>query len=129
MRAATAHLASDFEMGNVVAAAVMACRDLGPGARGAIIAAIGTIDGGYARRTSITAFVQRGPFSDQDAVSLINAAGAISSTYERAESLVDIAAAHRLDNAAVRQAYLKAAETLAPSSDYRRAVGALVKQP
>lgn len=129
MRAASAHLASDYEMGNVIAAAIKTDRALGPDARSSIITAITTIRGDYTRRVAISAFVQRGSFTDQDAVALISSAGAISSQYDRAQALVDIAAAHGLDDADVRQAYLKAVETLAPSSEYRRAIGALVKRP
>jgi beta-lactamase regulating signal transducer with metallopeptidase domain len=129
MNAAGTRVTSDYEKGNVIGAALGDGRVLGPDARRATIAAIGTITSSYARHTAISAFVKRRQFSEQDAIGLINVTAKITGSYDRAEALIDIAAHHGLDDAGVRQAYMQAVETITSSSDYRRAVEALVRRP
>jgi beta-lactamase regulating signal transducer with metallopeptidase domain len=129
MQAASARMTSDFEKANVITTAIGVDRTLGPDARTAIIAAIRTLQTSYERRVTISAFAKRGQFNTTDAIGLINAAAGLTSSYDRAEALIDIAAHSGLDDAGVRQAYAKAAESITSSSDYRRAVAALLKRP
>lgn len=120
---------SDYEKNRVITATLGDGRVLGPDARRAVIAAISTISASYDRRAAISSFITRRQFNESDAIGLINAASKISGSYDRAEALIDIAAHHGLDDAGVRQAYMKATESISSSSDYRRAVEALVKRP
>lgn len=129
MNAVAILIKSDYEKGRVITATLGDERVLGPDARRAVIGAIATISGSYDRRVAISAFVSRRQFNEQDAIGLINAATKITGNYDRAEALIDIATHHGLDDAAVRQAYVTATETIKSASDYRRAIEALVKRP
>ena len=128
MNATATRMTADYDKGNVIGAALGDTRVLGPDARRAVIAAIATIRASYDRRVAIHNFVKNRQFNEQDAIGLINATTKISGSYDRAEALVDISAHHGLDDAGVRQAYMKAAETITAPSDYRRAIEALVKR-
>ncbi|HEY4303052.1 MAG TPA: M56 family metallopeptidase [Gemmatimonadaceae bacterium] len=129
MNALAVRRMSDYEKRQVIVATTTDGRVLGPDARRAVIAAIATIGSSFDRRAAISTFVTRRQFNEQDAVGLIKAASTISGSFDRTEALVDIATHHRLDDAGVRQAYMKATESIGSSSDYRRAVQALVKRP
>ena len=128
MNATATRMTGDYDKGSVISAALGDTRALGPEARRAVIAAIATIRASYDRRVAIHNFVKNRQFNEQDAIGLINATTKISGSYDRAEALVDISAHHGLDDAGVRQAYMKAAETITAPSDYRRAIEALVKR-
>jgi beta-lactamase regulating signal transducer with metallopeptidase domain len=128
MTAAVTRMTSDYEKGNVIKGALGDRRVLGPDARRAVIAAISTIHASYDRRMAIHSFVTDRQFNEQDAIALIDATTKISGSYDRAEALVDISAHHALEDAGVRQAYMRAAETISAPSDYRRAIAALVKR-
>ncbi len=119
MNAAATRMKSDYEKRSVIEATVGNQRALGPESRRSVIAAIATISASYDRRAAISAFVAGRQFNEQDAIGLINATTTISGSYDRAEALIDIATHHGLADAGVRDAYMKAAETIKAGSDYR----------
>jgi beta-lactamase regulating signal transducer with metallopeptidase domain len=129
LETAAVRISSDYEKANIVVAAFGDGRALGPDARASAIKAVGTIRSDYEKRRSIEAVIKRGQFNDLDAGDLIAIASTIKSSYEKAEALVGIARHYQDMHGTVRQAYLTAAESITSSSDYRRAVEAVIKQP
>jgi beta-lactamase regulating signal transducer with metallopeptidase domain len=128
MNAVAKRFTADYQKRTVIEAMLGNQRVLGPESRRSVIAGIATISASYDRRAAISAFVARRQFNEQDAIGLINAATSISGSYDRAQALIDIATHHGLDDAGVRDAYVKAAETIQAGSDYRRAIEALLKR-
>jgi hypothetical protein len=91
-----------------------------------MIKALSSIGSSYDRRNVIAAFVKRGEFNADDAIGLMGATEKMSD-YDKAESLIAIAAKYPLDDPTVRRAFFKAAGTIASPSDYRRVMAGVLK--
>ena len=117
-----AMMTSDNDKANLVVRTVMEHAALTPPIRAALIAAAATMTSDYERGRSIAAIARRGVLSSGEAIDLINAAKPMTSSDAKANALLIIAAHHSLDDAEVRRAYLRVAETISSAYDYRRAV-------
>lgn len=120
-------MTSDYEKANLIVNTIGDGRVLSPETRAAAITAMGSINGSYDRRRAITAFVKHTQFNADDAIGLINVARTMSSDYDKAESLIEIGSHFGLNDAGVRNAYMKAAETISSASDYRRVMAGALK--
>lgn len=120
-------MTSDYEKGNLVVNIVAHSSDLFPETRTALISSLGSITGDYDRHRAISAIVARGEFNADDAIGMINAAGSMTGSYDKANALIEIASKYGLNDAGVRKAYFKAAETISAASDYRRAMAGVLK--
>jgi beta-lactamase regulating signal transducer with metallopeptidase domain len=129
MGVAATRLTSDYEKANVILAAVGKGRTIGPDARTSVIRAIASIRSDYDKHRAITGLVTRSPFNDRDAAELIKVASTMRASYDKAQTLIEIAERYPDMSGAVRQAYVQATESIKSAYDYRRAVEALVKHP
>lgn len=93
----------------------------------AFIAAASTIHSDYERGRTITAIVTHDDLTNRQTIDLIGVATEMTSSYEKANALVSIATNQSIDDADVRRALVKGAETISSSTDYRRVVSAILK--
>jgi hypothetical protein len=120
-------MTSDYEKSNLIINTIGDGRQLSPEVRTTMISAITSIVSSYDRRRTVSAFVKRGEFNIDDAIGLINVASLMSNGYDKAETLIEIAAHFPLNDAAVRKAYFKAAEGITSSTDYRRVMAGVLR--
>jgi hypothetical protein len=98
------------------------------GARGAYVEAAQEIHSDYDHRRALSAAVQRGDLPQDTLLAVLRSARSISSSYDRATLLIEIAGKYRLSGAA-REGYLEAARTISSDDDRRRAERALQRGP
>lgn len=120
-------MTSDYEKANVIMGIVLHSSQLLPETRTALISGLSSITGDYDRHRTISAIVARGEFNADDAIGMIDAAGSMTSSYEKANALIEIANKYGLNDAGVRKAYFKAADTISSATDYRRAMAGVLK--
>jgi hypothetical protein len=95
--------------------------------RDAIIASAGTVGSSYERGRTIAAILKRGGLSNGQLVDLIAVIKPMSSSSDKATALVDLSNRYSLDDKAVRDAFMRAAETISSAYDYRRVMSAVLK--
>ncbi|HJU90026.1 MAG TPA: M56 family metallopeptidase [Gemmatimonadaceae bacterium] len=79
-------------------------------------------------RRVLTTVLARDEQSDAELLAVIEASGKIASSTDRMAVLLDLANSHGLSSAAVRDAFLNAAEALPSDSDYRRLMSTITRE-
>jgi hypothetical protein len=115
-------MSSDNVRGSLILRLTGVHSAMAPAMRSALIAVVGTLHSDYERGRSIAAIARRGDLSADETLRLIALAKSMSSSSEKANSLLAIAGSRTLDTPELRRAYLAAAETITSPFDYRRAV-------
>lgn len=100
---------------------------LTPPIRAALIATTGSFTSDHDRGRAIRAIAGTDGLSTSDVAGLLAATLPMTSDYEKANTLIAVARRYPLEDASVRKAYFRAAETMTSSYDYRRAVSAVLK--
>ena len=114
--AAAAGLSSDFEKAELLIA-VLARGVRDDSLQRTVLRSAATIDGSYERHRVMLALLRNG-VAEGSNLTFLDAAKGIASSYERQVVLTAFVRANGLPNAATRQAFLRAAESL--DSDYAR---------
>jgi beta-lactamase regulating signal transducer with metallopeptidase domain len=115
-------MSSDNNKGSLVLHLALSHPAMTASMRSALISVVAGIHSDYERSRAIAAISRRRDLTPDQALRLIAVAKSMTSSTEKANSLLMIATGRPLDTPELRRAYLNAAETLTSASDYRRAV-------
>jgi hypothetical protein len=117
-----AAMSSDNGRGAIVMRLASAHPSPSASTRSAVISVAGVLHSDFERSRCIGAIARRGGLTADDAVRLIGVAKPISSSTNKADALIAIAASRSLDTPELRRAYIAAAETITSAFDYRRVI-------
>ena len=94
-------------------------------ARGAFFAAVNAISSSGDRRRVLMATLARDELSDDALLQVIEASRKMSSSSDKVAVLMELANTHGLPSGRVREAFMKAAESLSSDGDYRRLMSSI----
>jgi beta-lactamase regulating signal transducer with metallopeptidase domain len=120
-------MSSDNDKATLLVKTITDHTSLTAGVRDAIIAATGTIGSGYDRGRTIAAILKRGGLSNGQLIDIIGLTKGMSSSTEQANVLIDVSNRHSLEDKSVRDAFMRAAETISSAYEYRRVMSAVLK--
>jgi len=95
--------------------------------RDAMIAAAGTISSSYDRGRTISAILKRGGLTNGHLIDLLEIIKPMGSSNDKADALIELSNRYSIDDKPVRDAYMRVAETISSSYDYRRVMTAVLK--
>ena len=120
-------MSSDFDKASLLVTTINKHESVTPTIRDAMIAAAGTIGSDFDRARTVLAILGRGGLDNTQLIDLIGVIKPISSSNDKARSLVALASESALADKQVREAFFAAAETITSSYDYRRVIASVVK--
>ena len=120
-------MSSDYDKASLLVGTISKHESVTPTVRDAMIAAAGTIGSDFDRARTVVAIIGRGGLDNSQLIDLIGVIKPISSSNDKARSLVALASENDLADKQVREAFLAAAETITSSYDYRRVIASVVK--
>lgn len=120
-------LSSDNDKASIFVRVLNDRAPIASGVRDAIIAGAGTIRSSSERARTLVAVVKAGELSNQQLIDLLGATKGMTSSNDKANVLLGVAARHQLTDKAVRTAFLESAESILSASDYRRVMTGLLR--